>query len=103
VEDAARAMTSLAHSSEASGIFNLGSGIPRPLKEVITIIRDLINPEIEIGFGEVPYAPEQIMHLEADITRLRQATGWSPQITMEEGLRRTVNWFKEKEVRAHGK
>lgn len=102
VEDAARAITALGHNPQASGIFNLGSGAPVPLKQVIATIRDLVDPALEIGFGEIPYAPGQIMHLEADISRLRQATGWSSSVSLEEGLRRTVDWYKQKDATAHG-
>jgi nucleoside-diphosphate-sugar epimerase len=44
----------------------------------------------------VPFRPDQVMHLEADIGRLRAATGWSPEIDLNEGLRRTIAWFREK-------
>jgi len=94
VEDAVKALTGLAANNDAAGIFNLGSGKVRPLKEIVTLIRDLIDPRLEIGFGEISYSRHQVMHLEADISKLRSATGWSPQISLEEGLRRTVEWFK---------
>lgn len=101
VEDAVKAIVGLAASGDAAGIFNLGSGSPRPLKSVVSLIRDLIDPQLEIGFGEIPYAPDQVMHLEADISRLRSATGWEPETSLEEGLRRTVEWFKTESVNAH--
>ncbi len=94
VEDAVKALMALAAAGSAAGIFNLGSGNPRPLKEIITLIRDLIDPRLEIGFGEIPYRPDQVMHLEADITKLCTATGWKPHTSLEEGLRRTVEWFR---------
>lgn len=94
VEDAAKAMTGLAVKDNVSGIFNLGSGISRSVKDIVSLIRDLIDPQLEIGFGEVPYAPGQVMHLEADVSKLRSATGWKPETSLQEGLRRTVEWFK---------
>jgi UDP-glucose 4-epimerase len=33
------------------------------------------------------------MHLQADISRLRRATGWTPKVSLEQGLRRTVQWY----------
>jgi UDP-glucose 4-epimerase len=42
--------------------------------------------------GDLPYAPDQIMHLQGNINRLEHATGWEPIIALEEGLRRTVAW-----------
>lgn len=98
VEDAIRALTKLAANQDVAGIFNLGSGAPRPLKDIITIIRDLINPKLAIGFGELPYAPDQVMHLEADISKLRLTTGWKPEISLEEGLRRTVKWYSSENL-----
>jgi UDP-glucose 4-epimerase len=100
VEDAVRALIALATSSGVAGIFNLGSGTPCPLKKVVSSIRDIINPNLEIGFGEVPYGPEQIMHLEADISRLQSATGWRPEVSLQEGLRRTVEWYRSGGVNA---
>ena len=94
VEDAVKALTGLAADSDATGIFNLGSGKARPLKEIITLIRDMIGPHLEIGFGEIPYSPNQVMHLEADISRLQSATGWRPETSLAEGLRRTVEWYR---------
>jgi nucleoside-diphosphate-sugar epimerase len=35
------------------------------------------------------------MHLEANIGRLRETVGWSPAISLEEGLAKTVQWWRE--------
>jgi nucleoside-diphosphate-sugar epimerase len=37
-------------------------------------------------FGAVPYRPDQVMWLEADISRLQADTGWSPMVSLEAGL-----------------
>lgn len=94
IEDAVEAVVGLAEESAASGIFNLASGTAVPLCEVMQHVRDLIDPKLELGLGEVPYAPDQIMHLQGDITRLRQAIGWEPSVSLAEGLRRTVAWHR---------
>ncbi len=95
VDDAVAALCSVLESS-ASGVFNLGSGTAIRLRTVIEHLRDYIDPALEIGFGEVPYAADQVMHLEADISRLRAATGWDPKVSLPDGLRRTVEWHKMK-------
>lgn len=89
VDDAAAAVVAMV-DAEATGLFNLGSGSARPLREIITMVRDAIDPALPLGFGEVPYRPDQVMHLEADVTRLRAATGWAPIIRLDEGLRAVV-------------
>ena len=35
----------------------------------------------------------EVQRLVADSTRLREATGWAPTLTLAEGLRRTIGWF----------
>jgi nucleoside-diphosphate-sugar epimerase len=94
VDDAARAFAVVLESPNAHGIYNLGSGEAVPLKDIVTMLKDLMNPAIEIGFGRTPYRPDQVMHLEADIARLTRDTGWKPEIPLQEGLSRTVAAFK---------
>lgn len=93
VRDAARAIVAVA-TGEASGVFNLGSGEAPPLRQTIEALRDLVDPALPLGFGDVPYRPDQVMHLEADVGRLRREVHWSPSISLAEGLERTVEWFR---------
>jgi UDP-glucose 4-epimerase len=95
VEDAAEAIAGAVDNEAAYGVFNLGSGTAHSLRSIIEAIRDLIDPALPLGFGEVPYRPDQVMHLCADITRLKKATGWAPRIELEEGLRQTVAWYRD--------
>jgi nucleoside-diphosphate-sugar epimerase len=55
------------------------------------MLRDVAAPGLELAFGEIPFGPDQIMHLEGDNRRLRAATGWSPKISIGEGLRQVVD------------
>lgn len=94
VDDVAAAITATIESSEAAGFFNLGSGTTATIRTIIERIRDSIDPTAEVGFGEVPYRPDQVMHLEANIARLTATTGWRPRISLEEGLEKTVDWCR---------
>ena len=93
VDDAAASVAALI-DGDASGAFNLGSGEAVPLRQVVETIRDLVDPILPLGFGEVPYRPDQVMHLEANIDRLRNATGWAPKVPLAEGLGRTVDHYR---------
>jgi nucleoside-diphosphate-sugar epimerase len=93
IEDAAKALCSIAES-RATGTFNLSSGASVRIRDMVERIRDFVDPSLPLGFGEVPYRPDQVMHLKAEISRLHSATGWAPHTSLEEGLRRTVEWFK---------
>jgi len=92
VDDVAEAIARVTLSGKTEGVFNLGSGIATPLFRIVEMIRDLASPGAQLGIGEIPYRPDQVMHLEADITRLREATGWHPRTELADGLRRTVDF-----------
>ena len=47
-------------------------------------------------FGAMPYRPDQVMYLEADISKLTAATGWKPRIGLADGIKETVNYFCHK-------
>lgn len=96
VEDAAEAIYRAAVTPQAEGVFNLGSGEAHSIRSVIERTRDLIDPSLPLGFGEVPYPPDQLMRLETSIDRLRRETEWMPRVNLDEGLRRTIDWHKEK-------
>jgi nucleoside-diphosphate-sugar epimerase len=85
----------------ACGLFNLGSGQERPLRDIISMIRDAIDLSLPLGFGEVPYRPDQVMHLAADITALSSASGWSPTVSLESGIAETVAWHRKKKLNAN--
>lgn len=79
----------------ADGVYVLGSGEVRPLREYIECIRDSIDTTLVLGIGEVPYGAKQIMHLQADISKLKDI-GFEPKISFEEGIIETINWSKQK-------
>lgn len=89
VTDAARAIAAVAERG-AAGVFNLGSGEARPLRQIIEMIKAELGTPIEAVYGAIPYRPDQVMRLQADIAKLKAATGWAPTVSLLEGLRATV-------------
>lgn len=92
-DDAAQAILAVAQKGIHGKTYPLGSGVPRKLSEYIKIIRDIINPGIELNFGAKEYYPHQPMYLHADITELTQDTGWKPEISFEEGIKRILKVY----------
>lgn len=89
VTDAARAVASVVEQ-RVGGVFNLGSGQARPLRDVVELIRAELGTGLVPEYGAVPYRPDQVMWLQADISRLAQATGWKPVVEINTGLRFTI-------------
>jgi nucleoside-diphosphate-sugar epimerase len=91
VEDAARAVVSVAHA-KTSGVFNLGSGSAYPLRTYIDNIREILKTDLMPQYGGIAYRPDQVMHLEADISRLIEHTGWRPSVSLLTGLMQTIEF-----------
>jgi nucleoside-diphosphate-sugar epimerase len=99
VDDAAEAIVAVARCPAAAGFFNLGSGEAPPLRSTVERVRDAIDPQLPLGFGEVPYRSDQVMHLQADIRRLQSVTGWRPQTDLSVGIGETVEYHRGRTAR----
>lgn len=73
-------------------IFNLCSGEGISLAELAQRAVALMGHPIRIEQGALPYRPGEIWHMVGDNTRARQALGWQPTVSLDEGLRRTIAW-----------
>lgn len=94
-KDAAEALYLLGINGANGKVYPIGSGVARPLREYVEIIRDTINPELPLGFGEVPYSDKQVMHLCADIAELTSDTGFTSKYSFEEGIKETIAYIAE--------
>ena len=92
--DAARALYLLANNRKTKGIYCIGSGEVKPLKEYMYQIRDAINPQLELKLGAKPYSTHQVMYLCADITPLKRDIGFKPQVSFELGIQHTIGYYK---------
>jgi nucleoside-diphosphate-sugar epimerase len=79
----------------AGKVFNVATGTRIDLNETFAVLKKLI------GFtGEVKYGPERagdVKHSLADLTRSEKYLGYKPQVNFEEGLKRTVDWYRDQE------
>lgn len=92
--DCSRAFYLIGKYGKHGKAYTIGSGNTRYLKDFIKAIRDKVNPELEIGLGELEYYPNQVMELCADISELTQDTGFVPEVDFESGIQRTIDWYR---------
>ena len=75
-------------------VYCLGSGIDRYLYDYIYDLKRIVNNKADVGIGELEYSEETPMHMCADITLIKNDTGWSPETSFEEGIKKYLNWYK---------
>jgi len=92
VEDVARANV-LALENGAGEIFNIANGVPTTDYEVFRLVRDALGIRgVEPEY--VAVRPGEIDRIHLDITKAQRRLGWTPSVTLEEGARRTVQFFQ---------
>lgn len=94
--DAAEALYLMAEKGKDGAVYVLGSGRTRKLKDYMQDIQQIVNKDIPLRLGEIPYLPDQAMHLEADVEALEKDTGWYPKTPFAEGIRQLVQYEKSK-------
>jgi len=77
----------------AGEVFNVGAGKQTSVNELFRLIRSLVG----VNDIEPLYAPPRlgdVRHSLADITKARERLGYEPSVLLEEGLERTIAWFR---------
>lgn len=90
--DAGRALYLIGEKVTGNHVYCLGSGVKRPLKEYIQIMRDKIDKSLSLGIGDIPYPKNVVMNICANVESLTSDTGWKPQVSFEEGIEKTVKF-----------
>jgi GDP-4-dehydro-6-deoxy-D-mannose reductase len=98
VRDVVRAYRLLAERAEP-GIYNVCSGRPASARELLAMLAEVtglgLDHEIDPGLVRA----HEVIEVRGSPERLREATGWEPEIPLERTLADTVAWWRE-QIRA---
>ncbi len=75
------------------GVFNVACGDRHSLLDLIDSLSQLCGKDA--GCVHTPSRVGDVPHSQADITRARTVLGYEPAVSFSDGLRRTVDWFRE--------
>ncbi len=94
VEDVARAFAAIL-DSDAQGAINVASGHCCTIREMVTLIAEAVGRPELVRWGAVPTRAGEPPRLVADVRRLREEVGFDSRVALEDGVRRTVAWWRE--------
>ena len=80
-----------ARSSAPFRVYNVGCGQPVRLTDFIDAIEDVLGMESQRNL--LPMQPGDVKSTFADTSGLEEAVGYRPQVSVEEGVRETLNWY----------
>jgi CDP-glucose 4,6-dehydratase len=103
VEDAVEAYLLLADALDAHSdatpargeAFNAGGGKPHAVRDVVARICALADTDVEPDVRGSGTPDGEIDRQYVDASKLHARTGWEPRVDLDEGLRRTIAWYRE--------
>jgi UDP-glucose 4-epimerase len=93
VDDIVRGIE-LAAEHRLQGIYNLGTGESYTFNEMVGLINDELGTDVDPAYVENPL-DVYVHDTKADATKMREATGWDPEIGFEEGVARVCAPYRE--------
>jgi len=88
-------LAALAAPQEAVGLaFNIARGQSCTLLELVAMLEELTGTPIQRTFAAL--RPGDVQHSSADITWAREKLGFTPRVSLQEGLARTLAWYRER-------
>lgn len=94
VGDIARANV-LALKSDRIGIYNVGTGVPTSINTVHEFLTEIIHYDQQPTY--VPRPVGEVIATYLDSSKAERELGWKAEVPLEEGLRRTVEWFRSQQ------
>jgi len=95
VRDVVRAYALLIQKGQPGETYNVGSSHAVSIEEVLTQILSLSARQIQVSVDPDRLRPVDIPIIEADITKLREVTNWTPAIPLQQTLEETLNYWRQ--------
>lgn len=94
ITDAINSIIAVAEKGKAFNRYYIGSGVPKPLREFLLEMRDIVDPEAEIGLGDIPFKGMDISYDQFDLKKVERDTGYINQITFTQGIKMTADYIR---------
>lgn len=97
VLDTCEGFISLLKLNHFGEVYNIGSGTEYSMQEVLDLIQKILNQNVKIIQDEKRLRPKnsEVFRLKCDSSKLQNATHWQSKINLEEGLKLSIEYFKE--------
>jgi nucleoside-diphosphate-sugar epimerase len=96
IEDVIEAMLlAMRKPLPAGAVVNICSGTGIPIREIVQRVLWLMGDPVEVQLGAMPTRPDEIWKFSGDNANARALLDWQPRTSLDDGLRKTIAWFRE--------
>lgn len=96
VRDVVKAYVKLIEAGKAGETYNVGCGSAKAIQEILDLIVSMSSSDIKVEIDPNKIRPVDVPIIEADITKIRELTGWEPGIPLEQTIRETLDYWRER-------
>lgn len=82
------------NQSVRNELYNIGSGVVHKMKHFVDLVYSHMGVAKKPNYGAVPYRENEMWRQQADVNKIKKELGWEPKIGLEEGVIRTIDWFR---------
>lgn len=94
ITDAINSIIEVSEKGKAFNRYYIGSGEPKPLREFLIEMKDIVDPETEIGLGDIPFKGIDISYSQFDLKKVEKDTGYRNKISFAEGIKMTADYIR---------
>jgi len=95
VRDVVRAYYLLAENGKAGETYNVGCGKAVYINDILTMIISKSQVDIAVEVDQSKIRPVDVPVIEADITKIERTVGWVPEISLEQTIEETLDYWRE--------
>lgn len=94
ISDAINSIIAVAEKGKAFNRYYIGSGEPKPLREFLIEMKNIVDPEAEIGLGDIQFKGIDISYSQFELKKVEEDTGYINEISFSNGIKMTAEWMK---------
>ena len=94
ISDAINSIIAVAEKGKAFNRYYIGSGEPKPLREFLIEMKNIVDPEAEIGLGDIPFKGIDISYSQFELKKVEEDTGYVNKIPFSKGIKMTAEWMR---------
>ena len=97
ITDAINSIVEVAEKGKAFNRYYIGSGEPKPLREFLLKMRDIVAPNAELGLGDIAFTGVSIDYSQFDMKKIEKDTGYKNKVSFEAGIKMTAEHIRKEE------